>query len=113
MVQISFYFLFVLLLVKPVGTFMARVYEGDIPRFMSWHSPLDKLIYLLIGVDPKEEMTWKRYAGAFLLFNLMGGLLLYAILRLQGSLPLNPQGMAGTTPDLAFNTAWSFVTNTN
>jgi K+-transporting ATPase ATPase A chain len=113
LIQIGFYFLFVLLLVKPVGTFMARVYEGDIPRFVRWLSPLEKLIYRLIGVNPQEEMTWKRYAGAFLTFNFLGGLLLYAVLRLQGHLPLNPQGMAGTTPDLAFNTAWSFVTNTN
>ncbi len=113
LIQIGFFFLFVFLLVKPVGTFMARVYEGDIPGFVRWLTPLEKLIYRLIGVDPNEEMLWKRYAGAFLIFNLAGGLLLYAILRLQGHLPLNPQAMPGTTPDLAFNTSMSFITNTN
>ena len=112
-VQIGFYFLVMLLLVKPVGAYMTDVYEGKIPRFVRFLSPLEKLIYRISGIDADEEMSWKYYAGSFLLFNVLGILLLYFILRFQGHLPLNPQTLPGTTPDLAFNTATSFVTNTN
>lgn len=75
--------------------------------------PVESVFYRLAGVDPESEMSWKQYTLAVLLFNALGALVLYAILRLQGMLPLNPQGMSGMTPDAAFNTAVSFVANTN
>src|SRR4029078_8578282 len=75
--------------------------------------PLERLIYRLCGVDPHAEMSWKHYTYAVLAVNFVGLLIVYALMRLQYYLPLNPQGVAGTTPDLAFNTAVSFATNTN
>jgi K+-transporting ATPase ATPase A chain len=105
-----------LLSAKPLGDFMARVYEGEatfLDRPLGW---LERLIYRLCGVpiDPeKREMRWTTYAGAMLLFNAAGILAVYAIQRLQGMLPLNPQAMAAPTPDLSWNTAVSFATNTN
>ena len=75
--------------------------------------PLERLIYRLCGIDPTVEMAWKHYAYAVLAVNFLGLLVVYGLLRLQDFLPLNPQDMAGTPPDLAFNTAVSFATNTN
>lgn len=98
-----------LLLVKPVGLYMARVYEGRVPGI----GPLEKGFYRLFGVTPNEEMTWKTYAAAFLLFNLAGLLAVYGIQRLQNLLPLNPMGFGAVSPDSSFNTAISFATNTN
>ncbi len=113
LIQIGFYFLTILLLVKPLGSYMARIYEGDIPKYFSFLKPIERCIYRVGGIHSQEEQSWKEYAISFLIFNLVGILLLYTLLRLQGHLPLNPQSMAGTTPDLAFNTAVSFTTNTN
>ena len=99
--------------VKLLGWYMARVYQGQpfgLDRALGW---LERLIYRLGGVDPQHEMTWKVYAVAVLLFNGVGLLALYALLRLQGVLPLNPQGFSAASSDLAFNTAVSFATNTN
>src|ERR1700722_13284317 len=111
--QIGFFFGVLLLLVKPLGGYMAQVY-GDKPfwgeRFLGW---LEKIIYRLGGVKPGEEMDWKAYALAMLLLNAVGGLILYLIFRFQNLLPLNPAGMGALTPDLSFNTAISFITNTN
>ncbi len=106
----------VALAVKPLGAYMARVYEGDrtlLERGLGW---LERLVYRLCGVSEdaeKREMTWTTYAGAMLLFNVAGVFALYAIQRLQASLPLNPDGMGAVSPDLSWNTAVSFVTNTN
>ena len=100
-------------LVKPLGGFMARVLEGR----RTFLSPVlggpERLIYRLSGVRPEEEMSWKTYAVAVMAFALVGIVSLYAFLRLQRFLPLNPQGFGAVAPDLAFNTAISFSTNTN
>ncbi len=112
-VQILFYFGALLALSLPLGAYMAKVYENK-PFFLSkWFGWLERLVYRLCGVKPEEEMDWKSYALAMLLFNIVGGLILYAIERFQASLPLNPAAQSAVPPDLAFNTAISFITNTN
>ena len=102
-----------LLCVKPLGLYLARVMEGEPNPAARIGGHLERLIYRLCGVDPGAEMGWKRYAIALLLFNTLGVLLLYALQRLQYWLPLNPEHFAAPSPDSAFNTAVSFVTNTN
>jgi K+-transporting ATPase ATPase A chain len=111
--QIVLYLLILLLLVKPLGWYMARVYEGKSCGINRLLSPLERLTYRLCGISPEAEMNWKRYLFSMLLFNFLGIIFVYVIQRLQHILPLNPQGFAGVTPDLSFNTAASFVTNTN
>src|SRR3989440_1375862 len=111
--QLLFYILVLLALAKPLGGYMARVYEGRrvaLDRVLGW---LERLIYRLAGVRANDEMTWKTYAGTMLLFNLAGLLAVYALQRLQGALPLNPMAMGAVSPDSSFNTAASFATNTN
>ena len=98
---------------KPLGTYMLRVYEGSPGVIGRVLGPVERLIYRISGIDPAKDMGWKTYALTMLLFNLAGGLLLYGVLRLQHLLPLNPYGFGPLTPDLAFNTAVSFLTNTN
>ncbi|MGB8646981.1 MAG: potassium-transporting ATPase subunit KdpA, partial [Anaerolineae bacterium] len=100
-------------LAKPLGWYMARVYEGQPIGLDRVLGPLERLLYRLFGAKPDQEMDWKTYAIAMLLFNLVGLLGLYALERFQGSLPLNPQGFPAVPPDLAWNTAVSFTTNTN
>lgn len=100
-------------LAVPLGSYMARVFERQPTRLDPLLRPLERLIYRLAGVDEREEMDWKGYAVALLMFNAAGMGVLYLIQRLQGWLPLNPQGFGAVPPDLAFNTAASFVTNTN
>jgi potassium-transporting ATPase potassium-binding subunit len=112
-IQIGLFLLILLLLVKPLGAYMARVYQGDKVFLSPIIRPVERLVYRLAGIQPDEEMNWKRYAVIMLLFNLAGLLLLYAFLRLQSFLPLNPQGLSAVSPDLSFNTAISFATNTN
>ncbi len=102
-----------LLCVKPLGLYLARVMEGEPIPALRIGGHVERLIYRLGGIDPGAEMGWKRYAIALLLFNALGVLLLYALQRLQYWLPLNPQHFAAPSPDSAFNTAVSFVTNTN
>ena len=111
--QIAVYFIVLLLLVKPVGNFMARVFQGERTFLTPVFAPVERFIYRLAGVKPDEEMTWKTYAVALLFFSFFGILLLFLIERLQGILPLNPNGMAAVPSATAFNTAVSFVTNTN
>ena len=111
--QIGLYLAALLLLAWPLGLYMARVYAGDLPRYVRWLRPLENGFYRLAGVKPEESMPWLRYALAFLIFNLLGLLVVYALQRLQLWLPLNPQGLGNVTPDSAFNTAVSFATNTN
>jgi len=101
------------LLTKPLGVYMAHVFQGDRTFADPVIKPLEHLIYRLTRVDETGEMAWTSYALAMLAFSLMGFLILYAQLRLQGYLPLNPRGIPGMPPDLAFNTAVSFLTNTN
>jgi K+-transporting ATPase ATPase A chain len=113
LLQIGLYLAVLLLLVKPLGSYMARVYEGEPVLIGKLLGPLERFLYRAAGVKPETEMTWKAYAVAMLLFNTAGILVVYALQRLQGVLPLNPQGLPATTPDLAFDTAVSFATNTN
>jgi K+-transporting ATPase ATPase A chain len=113
LVQIGLYFVVLLALVKPLGWYMARVYEGQPCGLDRVVGPLERLIYRLCGVRETEEMDWKTYGIAMLLFNAMGLVALYALQRIQGFLPLNPAGLGAVTPDLSFNTAASFATNTN
>lgn len=102
------------LLTKPVGMYLGRVLDAQGVTFLDRIlKPVEKGIYRLLGVDPAKEHAWQRYAGAVLVFSLVSLLATYAILRLQDKLPLNPQGFGALSPDLAFNTAVSFVTNTN
>ena len=107
-------FLGVLLLcTKPLGSYIADVMDGR-PNFASrLGGRLETLIYRICGIEPGREMAWSEYAIALLLFNILGALLLYALLRLQAFLPLNPQEFPGVGGDTAFNTAVSFITNTN
>ena len=111
--QLLLYLIVLLALAKPLGAFMARVYEGrpcGLDGALGW---LERLIYRVAGVRPGHEMGWKTYAIAMLLFNAVGMLLVYALQRLQGGLPLNPQGFGAVSADSSFNTAASFATNTN
>ncbi|GAA0195587.1 K+-transporting ATPase ATPase A chain [Brevundimonas nasdae] len=101
------------LLAWPIGVYMSRVWNGERTWLDPVLKPVEGLFYRAAGVDPSRSQGWLGYAGALLAFNLAGFLLLYAMLRLQGVLPMNPQGFAGVSPHLAFNTAVSFVTNTN
>jgi K+-transporting ATPase ATPase A chain len=113
LLQIAIYLGALLLLVKPLGSYMARVYEGEPVLLRRATGPLERWCYRLAGVAPDAEMTWKQYASAVLLLGLVGTLAVYALMRLQGVLPLNPRGLPGTAPELALNTSVSFVTNTN
>lgn len=113
LVQIGLYFVVLLTLVKPLGWYMARVYERQPCGLDRVMGPLERLIYRLCGVRQTEEMDWKTYGIAMLLFNAMGLVVVYALQRLQVFLPLNPARLGAVTTDLAFNTAASFATNTN
>jgi len=113
MIQMFLYLVALLVLVKPLGLYMARVYSGESLPLHRLISPFERWIYRICGIQPDGEMTWKEYATALLLFNAAGALLLYLIQRSQAFLPLNPQQIRAVAPDLAFNTAVSFVTNTN
>jgi K+-transporting ATPase ATPase A chain len=120
--QILFFFLVILAITKPIGAFMARVFEGERTFLHPLFGPLERVIYRLSGIREDIEQRWTEYAGALLAFSVAKVVFTYAIQRWQGYLPLNPQGFgtahapAGATPmtpDLAFNTAVSFMTNTN
>jgi K+-transporting ATPase ATPase A chain len=102
-----------LVCVKPLGLYIANVMEGKPVWALRVGAGIESLIYRLGGVDPVAEMGWKQYAIALLVFNALGGLLVYVLQRLQVWLPLNPQQFANVSPDSSFNTAVSFVTNTN
>ncbi|MGB8910347.1 MAG: potassium-transporting ATPase subunit KdpA [Candidatus Cybelea sp.] len=112
-VQALVFFLIVLGLTKPLGLYMARVFEGERTWLSPVLVPLEKLIYRLCGVREGEEMTWYAYALSMLAFSLIGLGYLYVLLRTQKWLPFNPAHVDNMTPDLAWNTAVSFTTNTN
>ena len=112
-IQILIFCGIIILLVRPLGGYMTAVFTGERTPLSFALGPLERGLYRLAGTTEREEQHWTGYAVSLLLFNLLGFLLLYALLRLQGSLPLNPTGMASVPPELAFNTAVSFVTNTN
>src|SRR6185369_10085038 len=111
--QLAVYFLLLLAITKPLGVFMARVFEGEKTLLSRLLGPLERLIYRVCRVDPEHEQRWTAYTAAMLMFSVVSLLVLYALQRLQHYLPLNPQQFAGVKPDLAFNTAVSFTTNTN
>jgi K+-transporting ATPase ATPase A chain len=103
----------VLLCVKPLGLYLARVMDGAPIWPLRLGAPIERLAYRAAGVDPAVEMDWKRYALGLVLFNTLGALVVYGLQRVQLWLPLNPQGFANVSPDSSFNTALSFITNTN
>jgi len=111
--QIIFYVVALLLLAKPLGSFMAKVYQGKHTFLDRALGPVERFIYRLSGVNPEEDMNWKTYAVAMLLFNALGLFFVYILQRLQAILPLNPQGLGAITPDSSWNTAVSFASNTN
>ena len=111
--QIIIYIGALLLLVKPLGSYMAKVFQGERNVLSRAIGPLERFVYRISGIRSDEEMSWKTYAMAMMLFTLAGLVSLYAIERLQAILPLNPQNLGAVNPDLAFNTSTSFNTNTN
>ena len=111
--QITLTFGLVLIAAIPLGRFMARLYAGERTVLTPVLGPLERGLYRLAGIDARSDQTWLGYTLSMLALNAAGFVLLYALLRLQGVLPFNPQGFAGVSSDLAFNTAVSFVTNTN
>ncbi|HMH18708.1 MAG TPA: potassium-transporting ATPase subunit KdpA [Burkholderiales bacterium] len=111
--QIVFYLVVVVALAKPLGAYMAAIYEGKPAILNQFGAPIERLIYRLCGVKESEEMRWTQYALAVLWFSLFGLLFVYVLQRLQNYLPLNPAGMTAVSPDSSFNTSVSFNTNTN
>jgi K+-transporting ATPase ATPase A chain len=113
LLQIALYLVVLTLLVRPLGAYMARVYEGKRTFLDRVFGPIERFIYRLAGVDPAQETGWKSYAAGLLVFNFAGLLVVYGLQRLQGFLPLNPQAFGAVSPDSSFNTAVSFASNTN
>jgi potassium-transporting ATPase potassium-binding subunit len=111
--QISLYFITLLLLAKPLGIYMANVYENRPVLVNRLLASIELALYRLSGVNPEQEMTWKAYTAALLWFNLLGGLAVFLLQQIQAYLPLNPQQLGNVSSDSAFNTAVSFITNTN
>ncbi|MGO9228313.1 MAG: potassium-transporting ATPase subunit KdpA [Bryobacteraceae bacterium] len=111
--QIGLYVVVLLLLVKPLGAYMARVFEGERTFLHPVLRPIENLIYRICGIEEAAEQSWKRYAGGVLVFSAVSLLLTYVLMRVQQWLPWNPQGLGNVAADLGWNTAASFTTNTN
>ena len=111
--QLAFYVVVLIALAKPLGAYMARIYEGRPSLLSRIGGPFERVIYRACGIDASKETNWVGYTVALLIFNLVGGLVVYGLQRLQALLPLNPAGMGAVSPDSSFNTAVSFMTNTN
>jgi K+-transporting ATPase ATPase A chain len=112
--QLTLFMGIVFLITKPVGLYLVRVLEPDGKTWLDRPiRPVERLLYRILGVDPEREQDWKQYTRSLIAFSLAGLLFTYAVLRLQHFLPFNPQKFGPVRPDLAFNTAASFVTNTN
>jgi K+-transporting ATPase ATPase A chain len=111
--QILFYLGVLLLLAKPLGVYMARVYEGQPSGLDRVLGPVERVFYRICGIKPDEEMSWQKYTVSLLMFSAGGLFFLYLLQRVQGMLPLNPQKFSAVSPDSSFNTAVSFITNTN
>jgi K+-transporting ATPase ATPase A chain len=111
--QIGLFLLAIFAVAKPLGIYMARVFSGEKTSLDPVLRPVERLLYRVTGVDETREMPWKEYAISMLLFSGVSMALLYLIQRMQHRLPWNPQHLAAVAPDLAFNTAASFTTNTN
>ena len=107
--QILFFSLVVLLITKPVGLYLVKVYDGS----LRWLAPVERLIYRVIGADPDEDQHWTHYAASVLIFSAVTMLVTYFALRFQHLLPLNPEHLAAVTDRQAFETAASFTTHTN
>jgi len=112
-IQIALFAVAIVLLVKPLGGYMTRVFAGERTFLSPVLGPLERILYRLAGVDARTDQSWLGYAISMLLFNLVGFLGLYALMRLQAVLPFNPAGQPAVEASLAFNTAMSFDTNTN
>jgi K+-transporting ATPase ATPase A chain len=112
-IQIGLFCLAIIVCVKPLGLYMAKLFEGERTFLSPYLAPVERGIYRLCGIKPDEEQHWTSYTIAMLAFSIAGFVSLYLMQRLQAVLPFNPQGMDATTPDLSFNTAISFITNTN
>ncbi|CAN7327115.1 potassium-transporting ATPase subunit KdpA [Rhizobium sp. LjRoot98] len=112
-IQILIFCGIVILLIKPLGAYMTRVFGGERTLLSPLFSPVERGLYRLSGTSEKEEQHWTSYVFSLLLFNLAGFAILYALQRFQGFLPFNPAGMTAVGPELSFNTASSFVANTN
>jgi K+-transporting ATPase ATPase A chain len=112
-VQLAIYLVVLIALAKPLGAYMARVFENRPTGLDRVLGPIERLVYRCCGIRATDEMGWKAYAVAMLLFNFFGLLAVYGLQRLQGVLPLNPQAIGAVSPDSSFNTAVSFATNTN
>ncbi|MDI1288017.1 MAG: potassium-transporting ATPase subunit KdpA [Reyranella sp.] len=112
-VQIALYVAILLVLTRPLGGYLGRVMEGQRTFMSPVLAPIERGFYRLAGVDPRKDQSWWVYCRAMLIFHIAGFVLLYLLLRLQSILPSNPQDMAAVAPDLSFNTAISFLTNTN
>ncbi|KUM05404.1 potassium-transporting ATPase subunit KdpA [Chromobacterium subtsugae] len=113
MLQLGLFLAVLLALAWPLGAYMTRIMQGENVGPVRWFAPLERGFYRLAGIQKDEEMGWRGYTVALILFNVLGALAVYALQRLQGSLPFNPQAMAAVSSDSSFNTAVSFVTNTN
>jgi K+-transporting ATPase ATPase A chain len=111
--QIALYFLVIAAITKPMGAYMAKVFAGERTFLHRVLRPLEAAIYKLCGVEESAEQRWTQYAGSMLVFSTVSLLFTYLLMRVQQWLPLNPQGLANVGPDLSFNTAVSFTTNTN
>ena len=111
--QIGVYFILLLAITKPLGVYMARVFSSEKTFMDPMLRPVERLLYRMTGVDETHEMRWTEYATAMLLLSVVSMILLYVIMRVQQWLPWNPQHFGAVAPDLAFNTAASFTTNTN
>src|SRR5262252_954330 len=112
-VQIALFGVIIVLITRPLGGYMTRVFSGERTFLSPVLRPVERVVYWCCGVDEKEEQHWLTYALAMLFFSIAGFVILYALQRLQWYLPFNPQGQTGVAPDLAFNTSVSFITNTN
>ncbi|WP_440216642.1 potassium-transporting ATPase subunit KdpA [Chromobacterium piscinae] len=113
MLQLGLFLVVLIALAWPLGAYMTRVMQGENVGPVRFFAPLERAFYRLAGIKQDEEMGWRGYAVALILFNVLGVVAVYALQRLQGMLPFNPQAMAAVSPDSSFNTAISFVTNTN
>jgi K+-transporting ATPase ATPase A chain len=111
--QVILFLVALIVLAKPLGSYMARVYGGERTFLRPVFGPVERIIYRAGGINPDTDMNWKQYVWALLLFNLFGFLAVYALQRFQSWLPLNPMGFGAVSPDSAFNTAASYATNTN
>src|SRR5271169_1534153 len=112
--QLALYLVLLVLITKPLGIYLFQVLDANGKTFLDpVIKPLERITYRIFGVNPEKEQGWILYTIAMLIFEVVTVLMTYLILRFQNFLPLNPQGLAGVTDHLAFNTAWSFATNTN